>query len=588
MFKFNKSKQKTVNQENIDDQDLINNLRFLSLSAIKSSKPGNFAKALQATPIFYALFKDHFTSANSGAVHYLNDLLVVSKDYGNSFLKTILLASNISENTLTEKTNFPNINLGLPHNVFSYENFKNGYALDFAVGLALSDFYLCKNQGTELARKNIYCVIDQTDFTTGNFYESLAIAGKFSLGNLIVLADFSGVEKQGLLSNHTITNQKLQVQSHGWHYITVGDGSNPLQISKAISKAQLYNRPVFIEINTVAAHGSSYAGTKYAMQMNLSDDEYKTIVERFDYEVEENKFMDGLEFALANSINKRFQKRISHFESNFVNLQNIEKTKVNEFLLGWMKSHPIVANVNFLTANSPFVNYLQTHEKTIGFVISNDKLETGADLTSRVCLLSNRYCCADGIAQGFLSAGFFDLLLYANKFVSFNMLINHQDNARIPLNYVMIFEDLNYSAKYETCTFIDFIKSQSFTISSSESQNILHEKKLNNDVHLQDLTLISKHDDLKLAKEIQEELNNDKVNATIFLTDNFSSFLKQNSHDLKNILGTKPYFFVNGNIMDEVDNSVLLSLNKRNIVVKSNNVNVSTTAHEIIAQLKNN
>lgn len=215
MQNFLKKRQKTVLAESAESLDLINNLRFLVLSAVKKKSASNFAKALQSMPIFYTLFSEHFTATNDNERSHLNDHLVVTKGYGGKILETLLIASNLVDH---DASNLPLASLSdfkLPNYIHSFDEYPHGLALDFAVGLVLNDYFLNKHDASVLTNRHVYCVVDQSDLTVGNFYESLAISGNYNLKNLIVIGDFSGVDQVGLVTDHSITNQKNHVKSHG-------------------------------------------------------------------------------------------------------------------------------------------------------------------------------------------------------------------------------------------------------------------------------------------------------------------------------------------------------------------------------------
>ncbi|CDN40769.1 hypothetical protein [Mycoplasma amphoriforme] len=444
MQNFFKKRQKTVLTESAESLDLINNLRFLVLSAVKKKAASNFAKALQSMPIFYTLFAEHFTATNDNENSYLNDHLVVTKGYGGKILETLLIASNLVDHNTS---NLPLASLSdfkLPNYIHSFDEHPHGSALDFAVGLVLNDYFLNEHDASVLTNRHVYCVVDQSDLTVGNFYESLAISGNYNLKNLIVIGDFSGVDQTGLVTDHSITNQKNHVKSHGWNYLVVADGSNISQISKAILKAKNSLKPTFIEVHTVAGHGSSYAGTKFAMQTKLTDDEYEAIWKRFDYKLEEDFFHPQLNNTLAIPITKRFHQRHEFFQSHFDKLTSQNQEIINDFCNITLKNKEENNDPALCVENFSLKNELSNKSRLIAFLLSQEYI-VEADLDkNQLVFITNRIYSSFLMLQGFQMLGFFDAYLVADYDQIQKIQINYSSANNLITNFnICCFDRIN-------------------------------------------------------------------------------------------------------------------------------------------------
>lgn len=294
-------------------QDFINNLRFSALEVMTQNQEQNGAKALQATPFMYALFRNHFTSVSDGTAHNLNDHLVVGKNYGGGLLKTFIYASRLYDEKKFPDVQLPHLNqLNLPANVHDFNRSEDCDALGFATGLALGQLKVNSNCFNNHSAPKVYCVFGQEEVTSGKFYEILSFAGRQKLSNLICLVDFSGVDATGFFNNHSATDYRNMVESMGWKYLAVRDGSSVSDISKVIQRGQKQSKPVFIEINTIAAHGSSVAGTYMGWNTNISNEELLLLKERFEYDNQPHELLAWGINELDNLISNRNQQRHQH------------------------------------------------------------------------------------------------------------------------------------------------------------------------------------------------------------------------------------------------------------------------------------
>jgi transketolase len=97
----------------------------------------------------------------------------------------------------------------------------------------------------------------------GIAYEAASLAGTLKLNKLIVLYDKNDITIEG--GTHLAFTEDVAARhiAQGWRVITVKDGSNPTEVSKALTKARKEKeKPVLIICNTKIGHGSPLEGSE--------------------------------------------------------------------------------------------------------------------------------------------------------------------------------------------------------------------------------------------------------------------------------------------------------------------------------------
>ena len=381
---------------NNESSEIINNLRFFSIHNILENKTNQINIALQSMPFMYVLFKNFLTFTKDGKKNFLSDNLVVGKNYGSVFLKSILFAIN-------EFKNNENINdVKLPNTFYDFADESACKSLSFATGLALSQKLINKNFLKNKFVNKTYCVLSQEELSFGSFYEILSFAGHQEINSLICIVDFSGFDSNGFITNHTSVDYQELIESLGWDYYTINDGSNLNLINKTLNKAQSSFKPVFIAVNTILGHGLSTAGTVESLSDTLNFKSLETVHERFEYTKPINQLLDITKKDLISSLDQRISARKSYYDS-------FSKDKDFEYFFLLENSEC----KNLFYKNCDLIKTLITANKLNLIFLLNGSRKVQENLlqTNQLIACGKRYSVINDVICGIKSFNFFNPIL---------------------------------------------------------------------------------------------------------------------------------------------------------------------------------
>jgi len=178
------------------DNNVINNIKMLSLDMIKEARVGDSNLAINASSIFYALFMKHL-KFNINNPNWINrDRVIVSNSFLPSFYSTLhMFGYNISIDNLK---NYKKLN----SNAYGYANINTpgvelssinrDEIISSSVGIAMGERYLkslikIENPKCNLIHFKTYCLCTLEEFMCGTSYEALSLAGKDKLNNLVII-----------------------------------------------------------------------------------------------------------------------------------------------------------------------------------------------------------------------------------------------------------------------------------------------------------------------------------------------------------------------------------------------------------------
>lgn len=612
---FWNKQQKTLKPFPTDLQTIINNLRFLALKAIESDDLPNGCKVLQAMPLFYTLFRNHLVISDSKTNNYydhISDKLVVSKNYGGNFLKTILYCSSFCKSDQKFEDFLSDPDFKIPSSIYDFNYSIPGQALEFSVGLAVANKMLSENNAELLSKNKIYCIFDQTDLISGRFYELICISGILNLKNLIWLGDFSGVEQRGFFADHTLTSLKMLFKSNCWNYYKVGDGSNIDLISKTISKAQNSNKPTFVEINSVSGHGSSYAGTVYSANLKIDEDEKEKLIERFDYKLKFDQVYYNTIRDLTNNIKNRFNYAYEKYEYDLKNADLNTKKQIDKFLEFKNNNQNHNSIFKLKDYNSIPQELLNNNEFNVALMSNEYSLseEMNVKLKNSISL-GKRTSIVYGVASGLKASKYFLPFIVVNLSALYDLMPSSNQNIfwayRCP---VLVY--LNNESIQEKTRIYNLIYSQvqtkivfphglsdfnNFWARACDIKSGVWSCLVISDMTNDDIKVLSNKDskttDTPKINILVIDLNSEKTNAllTEFSNQKFlinlvkitdpKSFVSLDKNKLFQILGDKPYVWL-GLAQSHWIHRVRLEALNQKIVVKSNTESTTDLVKEII------
>ena len=258
-----------------DLKNIATSIRKKVIEMVYSAKSGHPGGSLSIADILAVLY---FKELNIDPLDPLNpdrDRLILSKGHASPGLyATLSLRGYFPESLLTgfRKLNSKlegHVHRGVPGVEASTGSL--GQGLGIGVGMALAAKLDSKSY-------HVFVIVGDGEIEEGSIWESIMVANKHKLGNLIVILDKNGVQLDGY--THDIMpmgNIKEKVASFGWNVIEI-DGHNFDEITNAIEKAKSFtDGPTFIIANTVKGKGVSYMenNPKYHGSPPASEEEYK-------------------------------------------------------------------------------------------------------------------------------------------------------------------------------------------------------------------------------------------------------------------------------------------------------------------------
>ena len=298
------------------DQLCINALRVTGAELITKANSGHPGIVLGAAPIAHTLFTRHININPSDEKWFDRDKFILSAGHGSTLLYMILsLAGYLTMDDLKTLRQKGSIVPGHPENGHTpgveVTTGPLGQGIAMSVGMAISEEYLSAK-----FNKNNFNVIDHFtyvlcgdgDLQEGVAMEAMSLAGHLGLGKLIVLYDSNDIQLDGEVSVVNSENTKLKVESMGWEYLRVEDGTDCDAIDAAISQAKLSTtKPTLIEIKTIIGYGAPNSGESSIHGKPMSKDDIVSLRKFLNYDFKEFDFPDTVkDFYKVNLVERGY------------------------------------------------------------------------------------------------------------------------------------------------------------------------------------------------------------------------------------------------------------------------------------------
>lgn len=164
-----------------------------------------------------------------------------------------------------------------------------GSGLSQAAGMAYALQYLDQN-----SKRHVYCTTGDGELNEGNIWEAAMFAGKYRLGQLIVITDRNNIQISGTTEKvMPLESLRGKWESFGWHVQEI-DGHNIESIVEACSMARaITNRPSIIIAHTIPGKGVDFMEYDYQWHGKApSKDEARTALRQLQdfhgYEEDDN------------------------------------------------------------------------------------------------------------------------------------------------------------------------------------------------------------------------------------------------------------------------------------------------------------
>ena len=246
----------------LQNKDLSNAIRFLSIDAVEKANSGHPGMPMGMADVATVLFK-HFLKFNPKDPDWVNrDRFVLSAGHGSMLLYSLLYLTGYKSISINDIKNFRQLNSicaghpeYYPSTGIETTTGPLGQGIANAVGFALSEEILKKKISKKIINHKTYVLAGDGCLMEGISHEALSLAGHLKLKNLIMLFDNNSISIDGPTNLATSDNFKKRFEGYGWEYILI-DGHNEKQIFKALKKVQKAKKPTVISCKTIIGYGS--------------------------------------------------------------------------------------------------------------------------------------------------------------------------------------------------------------------------------------------------------------------------------------------------------------------------------------------
>ena len=373
------------NDEPINDQKIINQLRGLGIDMIHEAGSGHPGITLDAAPILYTLYAKHLRFDPTHPDFFNRDRFIMSAGHGSALLYACLSMAGF-DLSIDDLKSYRRLNSKTPgHPEFGKTPGVDmttgplGQGLATSVGIAIAEAQL-EAKYKNLINFNTYVLCGDGDLEEGISYEACSLAGTLKLNRLIVLYDSNDTSLDSKTDTSFNENIELRFKSMGWNYLKVNDGEDYEAIDKAITEAKKKELPTLIEVKTTIGKFSKYKGTNKIHGGDLEDDDITSIKEKL-------KLRD-IPFNITNDVVEDFrymiQERncdlVSNFLDKFNKLDEKEQIKLDALIKNEWE-----VNLKELSYEKPEENYeslRDTSSKVLNSIVNTNDFILGgsADL----------------------------------------------------------------------------------------------------------------------------------------------------------------------------------------------------------------
>ena len=308
----------------INEAKIVDQIRCLGIDMIDKAKSGHPGIVLGAAPIIYTLYAHHLRFDYNYPKYFNRDRFVMSAGHGSALLyATLHMAGfDISLENLKEFRQIDSITPGHPeYDVTPGVDCTTGplgQGIATAVGMAIAEANL-RSRYKDVIDYNTYVLCGDGDLMEGISYEATSLAGTLGLNKLIVLYDSNKICLDGETKSTFNDNVSMRFTSQGWNVLTVEDGNNIEEISKAIDTAKKStDKPTLIEIKTVIGKYSNLEGTNKVHGSPLKKEDITSIKEKLGFRdipfaVSQNTIEDMQKIIAdrCDNLNEKFQEKVN-------------------------------------------------------------------------------------------------------------------------------------------------------------------------------------------------------------------------------------------------------------------------------------
>lgn len=280
------------------EQKSVNAIRVLAADTVQKANSGHPGMPLGSAAMAYELWANHLTHNPKNPKWVNRDRFILSAGHASSLLYSLLHLFGYGL-TIEDMKNFRQDNSLTPgHPEYGHTvgveatTGPLGAGMGMAVGMAMAQAHMAATFNTE-----DYNIIDHYTFVLGGdgcmeegiSSEAFSLAGTLGLSKLIVLYDSNNITIEGNTDLAFTEDVNKRMEAFGFQTLTVEDGNNLEEISKAIELAKLEKtKPSFITVKTKIAFGCpAKEGSESSHGSPLGEENVKALRNNLGWEEQE-------------------------------------------------------------------------------------------------------------------------------------------------------------------------------------------------------------------------------------------------------------------------------------------------------------
>ena len=280
------------------EQKSVNAIRVLAADTVQKANSGHPGMPLGSAAMAYELWVNHLTHNPKNPKWVNRDRFILSAGHASSLLYSLLHLFGYGL-TIEDMKNFRQDNSLTPgHPEYSHTvgveatTGPLGAGMGMAVGMAMAQAHMAATFNTE-----DYNIIDHYTFVLGGdgcmeegiSSEAFSLAGTLGLSKLIVLYDSNNITIEGNTDLAFTEDVNKRMEAFGFQTLTVEDGNNLEEISKAIELAKAEKtKPSFITVKTKIAFGCpAKEGSESSHGSPLGEENVKALRDNLGWEEQE-------------------------------------------------------------------------------------------------------------------------------------------------------------------------------------------------------------------------------------------------------------------------------------------------------------
>ncbi len=262
-------------------------IRTLTLDAVAAANSGHSGMPMGMADVATVLFDKHLKFDAANPQWPDRDRFILSAGHGSMLIYSLLYLCGDAQVTLDQVKNFRQmgaLTAGHPENFLldAVETTTGplGQGIANAVGFAMAEEMQRAQYGKKIVDHHTYVIAGDGCLMEGISHEAIALAGRHSLGKLILMWDNNNITIDGTVDLSDRTNQVQRFRAAGWQVLEI-DGHDPVAIDEALTAAKKSKKPSMIACKTHIALGHAAQDTSKGHGALTDADQMKAAKEAY-------------------------------------------------------------------------------------------------------------------------------------------------------------------------------------------------------------------------------------------------------------------------------------------------------------------